>query len=85
MTLPDDQDAPSPSSQCSAESSVSLPVAVELRLPERRSRTRHGATLTAAVPVPKTAVNEDDLPTRREDEVGATWQVAGVKAIPVSQ
>ena len=62
FTLPYDHDFPSEFVKVRQFDSVALDIFVKLLLPERRARLRGRGPSATVVPVPKTAVNENQLP-----------------------
>jgi len=53
---------------------IVLHISSQLRMPIIRSRLRHARVAAARVLVPKTAVDEDNLLTRRKDDVWFPWE-----------
>lgn len=43
------------------------------------------ATKAAIMPVPKAAVDEDDLASRREDEIGRAGKIAPMQSVSIAQ
>lgn len=84
FTLPNDEDLPAHPFQGLGDAFIASHVSKELCPPKTFARFGNGSLTTPPMLMPKTAVHEYDLPTRRECEVGDAWKVATVqtKSIP---
>lgn len=71
--------------QLTTAPSVSFSVLLELRSPELLTRAGHDFTVAAIVPMPEAAVNEDNLLTGRENEVGTSGKRPHVKPITIAE
>jgi hypothetical protein len=84
LALPDDQRGPSKRSETFERDHVALSVSLELRDPIFRPRARRFAAERTIMPVPKASMHQDDLPPRREDEIGRPWQITPVQTKPIA-
>ena len=75
------ESAPPLASQPGGIPAVACHVSFKFSVPVLFARFRPVASRTATVPVPKTAVNKNDLLTPREDEIGRAWKFVRVQAI----
>ncbi len=74
FTLPNGQNAPSLRLQQSLLFLVSPNVLFKFLIPEIQAGL-WGLADPTSMSVPKTAVHEDNLSSRNEDEVGLSWQI----------
>ena len=72
LTLPDGHRAPARAAHCPQVPFVLQAVSLQLWQPELWAGFWRAAN-AASVRVPKTAVNENHLPPRRENDVGSAW------------
>ena len=72
LTLPNGHRTPTRAAQCPQVPFVLQTVLLQLWQPELWAGFWRAAN-AASVGVPKTAVNENDLPPRRENDVGSAW------------
>jgi hypothetical protein len=84
LALPNNADSPIVTTQSSDIPKVTAAVLSQLRKPEAQFRFRKPCESATRMPMPKTTVNEDDLPAFREDKVGFSWQVGYVEPESVS-
>lgn len=81
FALPHNQELPTEFPKSSFVLEISQPVGAKLRFPEIQPRLRHATIPTTWVPVPKTTVHEDRLPTARKNQIRAARQFPPVQPI----
>ena len=83
--LPLDHHPPPDLPEFSLHDPVSFHIPLEFPAPVVEPRLRYVAEAAALVPVPETAVNENDHPVARQNNIGAARQVPNVKAKSVAK
>ena len=84
FTFPDHVHFPPKTSKPRAVRNIPLPIPPQLRLPIPAVGPRPVSSLTVRVLVPKTSVDEDNLPPAWKNHVRTTRQVVPVQAVSVS-
>ena len=79
LAFPDRQDLPSPGLKTPPGRAIAAQVCSELGFPEVTSRLRHGPTFATPMAMPEAAIDEDDLPASREDQIGRPRHVPAVQ------
>ena len=85
LALPNDVHAPTTLVQRLDVLPVALDIAVELRLPETRASGWRTRRATAWVPMPETAVDEDDSSAAGEHDIRSSRQVLSMETEAVSR
>lgn len=85
VTFPHDQHVPPLLTEQRLIGSIPVPIAGQLCTPVLFIRLWPFAPGLAVMPMPETAVNEDDLAPPRKHEVRVPWQVFPVQPIPIPQ
>lgn len=85
LTFPYRPDGPTGCPQLLFVTGISCLIGTKFIAPEFRTGRGHLGDGAAFVMMPEAPMHEDYRPVPREDDVGATWQVAAVQAEPVSE
>src|ERR1700728_113289 len=85
LAFPDCQHLPPQSRERAFVFFIPEPVAFQFRNPEINTGFRQSRKRASRVPVPETTVNEDDLPARREHEVGTSRKRSLVEAVTIAK
>lgn len=85
MAFPHNQNLPAKPTELSADPRIAGFVGLDFREPVAFVGLGPPPPYSAPVAMPKTAVNQDDLPKAREDEVGVSRQARVVEPEPVSK
>lgn len=85
FALPDDHHPPPDFPEFSPHDPVSFHIPLKLPAPEIDPCLRHVTKAAALVPVPETAVNQNNRPVTRQNNIGAAGQVRNVEAKPVAK
>lgn len=84
LAFPDHARLPSTRFQCRGILRVSLLVPQELRSPIPSIRSRYMCSFAARMHVPETAMNEDDLTSRRKNQVRLSRKVFPVQPVTIA-
>lgn len=83
--FPKDENSPATVSEQFEVSAVTSHCTLELLGPERHVFLWHGAFSAPSMSVPKTSMNQDDLPSAWENKIGLTRQVGSMQSVPVAE